>query len=334
MNSIETQSLPTSPSLMKSLMAGFDAVSNQVYLILFSIGLDLFLWLGPRLRVNNLVQSFIQQMLNIQELQTPEMTETLKMSSEFWKFFFREFNLLSLLRTFPIGIPSLMVSQSSTIGSPLGLPVFYEIESFGVMVLISIGLLIAGITLGALYFLVIGQISINDKVNWAKILREFPWATIQTIILSLATLLMFVAFLIPLSCILTTFYLFNFSIEQLGMIIIMVFGLLLIWWLLPLAFTPFGIYLYHQTLWVSLRKSVKVARMTLPRTSLFFLAIIVLSVGMDYLWVIPSVDSWWMLVGIVGHAFVTASLIAATFIYFDNANRWSTYIMEQAKLLT
>jgi len=333
MNSTETQSLPTSPSLMKSLMAGFDAISNHVYLVLFSVSLDLFLWLGPRIRVNNLVQSFIQQMLTIPELQTPDMAETLKLSSEFWKIFFREFNLLSMLRTFPIGIPSLIVSQSSTKGSPLGLPVFYEIESFGTVIVVSIGLLFLGISLGAFYFLMIGQASVAGKVNWVKLLHELPWAIIQTFFLTMATLFLFVAFLIPLSCVLTTFYLFGFAVEQIGVIVVMIFGLLLIWWLLPLVFTPFSVYLYHQTLWVSLRKSIQVARMTLPRTSLFFLAVVVLSVGMDYLWTIPPVNSWWMLVGIVGHAFVAASLVAATFIYFDNANKWSAYMLEQAKLL-
>jgi hypothetical protein len=49
------------------------------------------------------------------------------------------------------------------------------------------------------------------------------------------------------------------------------------------------------------------------------------------LWNIPAVDSWWSIVGIIGHAFVTTSLLAASFIYYRDADRWLREIVQQTQ---
>ena len=196
MNSLETKAMPAPPSLMKSLMAGFDAISNQTYVILFAISLDIFLWLGPHLKVTQLVESFITQMQAMPELQSPDMAATMKLSSEFWTQVFKEFNLFSLLRTFPIGVPSLMISQPTTASNPFGLPLIYEISSWGVAFGLAFLLLSIGVVLGSLYFLTISQIAVYGEVTWKKLLREWPWATLQIILLTLAAFLLILAFLI------------------------------------------------------------------------------------------------------------------------------------------
>ena len=61
MESTNLKVIITPPSLMKSLMAGFDAVSNHVSLILFSVLLDLLLWFGPHVRIAKLFEPIFQQ---------------------------------------------------------------------------------------------------------------------------------------------------------------------------------------------------------------------------------------------------------------------------------
>jgi len=95
-----------------------------------------------------------------------------------------------------------------------------------------------------------------------------------------------------------------------------------LWLGFPLIFTPHGIFANHSNVLVALRNSIRVTRMTLPSTSLFFLAILMISEGLDILWRVPAENSWLMLVGVAGHAFITTGLLAATFVYYRDADRW------------
>jgi hypothetical protein len=62
--------------------------------------------------------------------------------------------------------------------------------------------------------------------------------------------------------------------------------------------------------------SLQMTRFSLPNSSLFVLTVLFISIGLNYLWRIPEPDSWMLLVGIFGHAFITTALLAASFIYY------------------
>jgi len=75
--------------------------------VLFSIGLDLFLWLDHDY-VCEVLKRFFRQTAVLPELQNPETIRALETTVE-------EINLFSVLRTFPVGIPSLIASRSTLI---------------------------------------------------------------------------------------------------------------------------------------------------------------------------------------------------------------------------
>jgi hypothetical protein len=50
---------------------------------------------------------------------------------------------------------------------------------------------------------------------------------------------------------------------------------------------------------------------------------------LDLLWGVPTEASWLLLLGILGHAFVTTGLLASSFVYYRDALRW---IREMVKL--
>jgi hypothetical protein len=64
-------------------------------------------------------------------------------------------------------------------------------------------------------------------------------------------------------------------------------------------------------------------RMTLPTTSLFFLSVLAISEGLNILWRVPPETSWLTLLGIGGHAFISSGLMAASFIFYRDADRYS-----------
>lgn len=64
-------------------------------------------------------------------------------------------------------------------------------------------------------------------------------------------------------------------------------------------------------------------RMTMPTTAFFLLSILLISEGLDILWRVPPEKSWLTLLGVGGHAFITSALLAASFIYYRDADLWT-----------
>jgi len=71
------------------------------------------------------------------------------------------------------------------------------------------------------------------------------------------------------------------------------------------------------------------ARFTLPTSSLFVISVVLLTISLNYLWSVPPDDSWMLLVGIAGHAFITTALLAASFVYYRDMNTWLQTVLEQ-----
>jgi hypothetical protein len=94
------------------------------------------------------------------------------------------------------------------------------------------------------------------------------------------------------------------------------------WLVVPLFFTPHGIFVRKQNAIISIMSSLRMSRFTLPTSSMFVLSVFLLSRGLGYLWKVPTSDSWLMLVGIAGHAFISTTLLAASFVYYRDMNDW------------
>jgi hypothetical protein len=113
--------------------------------------------------------------------------------------------------------------------------------------------------------------------------------------------------------------------------LLLVLGLLSMWLVVPIFFSPHGIFMRRQNAFSSIYTSLRMARFTMPTSSLFVLSVLLIAYGLNYLWNIPSSDSWMALVGIAGHAFVTTSLLAASFIYYRDMQAWLQTVFEKLK---
>jgi hypothetical protein len=133
--------------LIAVLRAGFDAVTNHLILVIFPIALDLLLWLGPRLRLTQLINSMVDQLIGVYQVQGLEMDEMLAAGQQLWEQLAGQFNLLGVLRTYPVGIPSLMVGQLP-LAAPLGMPLSWEIRSFEGVGLAWLAITLVGLGLG------------------------------------------------------------------------------------------------------------------------------------------------------------------------------------------
>lgn len=318
MNTADSQALPAPPSLIKALMAGFDAITNHLGLILFSVVLDLLLWFGPHWRIYDLVKGFVERAPQLAGGAEGDMGTVMRSSQQIWLELAEQFNFLSVLRSLPVGIPSLM-SARSPLEAPAIAPGIWEIPSWPALVGLWLVLTFLGLSLGTLYFGLVAQASVMGKVDLRQALLGWPRATLHVALLALVWLVVLLVITLPFSCLLTFMVFAGLGVGDIG---ILFYGVLLAWVFFPLIFSPHGIFVRQAGVLASVRDGVRLTRKTFALTGMFLIILFVLSEGLDVLWRVPPETSWMSLVGIVGHAFVTTGLLAASFVYYCDADRW------------
>lgn len=252
---------------------------------------------------------------------------------EVWAEIAEQFNMLVLLRSYPVGITSLVVAKLP-VTSPIGTLRSWEIGSLSGVFLAFVMISLLGIAIGTLYFQVVAQAAVIGDVSWQQALSEWPRAYLQIVFLAILWTVVFLVITIPGSLLLSLVILGGVSYAQCALLL---FAGVAFWLILPLVFSPHGIVLNQKSFFDSVKISVNLTRKTLPSTVLFVLAVFLLSKGLDILWLEPVKHAetiWFLLVGILGHAFITTGLLASSFVYYRDALRWIREMVEIRELKT
>lgn len=320
----ERPSLPP-PGLLTSLSSGFEAVANHIAIILLPVGLDLLLWLGPRLRIRAFMQPIIASWTQLAQdgLFTADQV---RQSQEVWEMVLTRFNLFTLVRTFPVGIPSLVTGISPT-NTPLGRGLDWQIGSMGELLLVYALVSLAGFVLGGVYLHSVASITLHSSQNPLPT-KSMAWSVMQACLVMLTWALLAFILLIPGLLVVTLLALISPLLAQ---FVILLALLLSVWMLIPIYFSAHGVFVYGQNAFASLRQSLKLTRFTLPASSLLLIIMFIISQGLAYLWRTPPETSWLLLVGIAGHAFVSTALAAGSFIYYRDTNAWLQVMLERLK---
>lgn len=330
MNRQKLEELPPPPGVMGPLRAGFDAVSSHVWLIFLPFLLDTFLWLGPRLSISRLSKPFFQTVFDRASttmMSPADLQRFTDYQSAFLEIMER-FNLLSLLgklQLFPIGISSLL-SQTMPVDTPVGSQGVVHISSFAGLFVLVVLLTVTGWVMGGLYFrsvsgIVLGEMDPEDRLSVSR-------AVVQALLLSFIWLIGLVMIIIPAMFVLTILTLLSPLLASGVVLVALLFSF---WLIVPLFFTPHGIFMRRQNAFYSIFTSLRMARFTLPTSGLFVLCVFLLSTGLNYLWSVPPDHSWMLFVGIAGHAFIRTALLAASFVYYRDMNVWLQSVFEQLK---
>lgn len=313
------------PKIIQALKAGFNTIANKPYLMILPIILDLFLWFGPSWHVDSFFQPIIQGISELPFADSSENAELYQNFQSIWTDIFVNLDLSRTLRTLPIGVPSLMVSKPPFL-NPLGKPLAFNVDSsLGVLGLWLIFLLI-GFFLASFYYDSISRQVVktyNEKDHGLKALIH---AYFQIILMPIFLLVILLIISIPLMLIISVIMLISPVASQFFMLLV---SFLLLWIVLPLFFTPHGIFLYKQNLISAMMTSISVVRTSMSQTTWFIVAAVMLIEGMNFLWSTPPVDNWFLMVGIFGHAFVTSAVIAASFYYFLDATAFTQSVMSK-----
>jgi len=324
------ETLPPPPGVISSLQAGFNIVSGRVVLILLPLLFDVLLWLGPRVSMGKLAGEMFSNWIDLfKQLGAPsQQISTLSASIPELVDGFTKINVLARIWTFPIGIPILMldVPDSLPVKTPLGDQVLIQLPSAIALLSLLVGLTLLGWVLGGFYFRLVAHASLGEAGTGISLIR----AWIQTAFLSVIWIVGYLVIVPPALLILFAVNMFNPVLAQ---IIVFVLLLFVFWLVVPLFFTPHGIFTRQQNAVVSIITSLRMSRFTLPTSGMFVMSVVLLYIGLNYLWSVPENDTWLMLIGIAGHAFIATMLLSASFVYFRDMNNWLQVLQERFQQL-
>jgi len=291
-------------------MHGFNVIAGNVIVIIFPAILDLFFWLGPRLKADTLFAPILEYLPQIQAQVPPAQA---KVFIQLFTEFSNGFNLFSVFRTFPLGVFSLMSTNLSTT-SPLGLRPGIDLPGSLVAFGLILCLTFCGWLAGSLYFRAVARAALGFEKTPGLFRAMF-----HSLLLSGIWLFLFFLANLPLLIFLGLLTLLDSLIRS---VIVFILLVPLSWVILAVFFSFHGIFASSQNAWVSVRNSFRLLRYGLPPLGWFAMLTIVISQGMNMLWQIPPANSWMAGIGIIGHAFISTSLLAASFIYYRDLNTW------------
>lgn len=307
-----------------SLVAGFERVAARPVLIIPLLVLDLLLWFGPHLSLAKLVPEGTAW-LAVPDASDPAIAGQLEMVGELLNILRERFNLVSALSSLPggmpfnllvavgslpAGLPSLMAGQLP-IRSPLGsAPVLYPQSPSQVLLLWAV-LTGVGLGLGVVYHRWLAREAAPEEF------LSSSW---------LAWVRMVVLFLIAYAGGLLTLTFVVLVASLLGLIhpmlstvfIIMGIGLLF-WAAIYLGFTTHGIIRYDFGVFRAMLESASVVRGNLLSTTGFlFVAFLLVWFSTTEIWSLPDERSWYNLLSILGHAFLSSTLIVASYAFYQS----------------
>jgi hypothetical protein len=326
---------PRQPNLIACMLEGFDTAANHIWLLLFPAAIDLLIWLGPHLYLRSLLTSFFNSLNSLLASIPSESlppgsggnpwgsAEMAKIAQDLQAAAIERLNVMFGLRTFPIGVPSVMASWLP-VSTPWGKAWGIDLPSFPVAFGAWLLVILVGVALGALFYQLVAQAALQKQLHLAEAIRLWPRQTLFLILFSIGCVMMIFLSSLPFSCIA------SLGLGGLGGLALFFYVGFLVIIFYPLAFIAHAIAADRDNIFTATLRSFRLTRLTLPMTSLFFISVLLISQGLDTLWRVPAEDSWLTLLAIGGHAFATTGLLAASFVYYRRASQWIVALLQPA----
>jgi len=303
----EQERMTTLPGVLATISAGFDLTARHLWLLLLPAILDIFYWLGPRLRFQTLIEQLLEML--------PVEAEVLDLASQLADIA-PQTNLFTTLTVQLIGVPALMAGLAPET-TPLTTQNF-EINNwsawFGLFIIFSVvGLLLTAMFYTLIAFAVSKQTPEMNQLTAGQWGKRFLSSWLRLIGLALIFLIIVMILYIPLIFVGTILFLIN---STLGSIALLVGPFLIAWVVIALSMAPYGIVLNGRPLLRAVVESVRLVQTHLPSVIYLLFTVLLIGALLDWLFFAVENGTWLTLVNIVGHAFVSTALVAAVFIFY------------------
>jgi hypothetical protein len=238
--------------------------------------------------------------------QSPEMIAQMEMLAE-------RANLFTSLHLPVVGVPSLIAGilpQSSPVNN-LIFPIDNPFLAFFFTLLFT-GI---GFVLTAVFLHVIAGIIRQEPFHLLTYLRRFVVSTGHFVGLAM----LFVIALLIIGMVMLPVLLIASAIHAtIAGIIIFLTLMFSMWVAIYLGFSIHDIYLNETPFWSAMFRSFLFVRYYLIPATGMFISIYTINYLMTILWQLAETGSWFTLISIFGHAFISTALIIATFIFFQD----------------
>lgn len=305
----EQEQKSTSPGVWSALAAGFDLTAKHPWLLLLPMLVDIFIWLGPRLRFQEIIEQLVAQL--------PPETEVLEISQQLIEI--GPFtNLFSVLSVPLIGVPALLAGLAPE-KIPLSAKIL-DISSGANWIVLLFVLSLFGLFLSAIYYVSISSV-VKKRLEGAKGETADHWVKqigiswLRLLGLALVSFLMAMLIYVPISIIGALLFLLS---PMLGTMALLVAPFIIIWVVIYLSFAPPGITLNNRSIIQAIKESVRLVQKNLPLVLFMLLLILVLGTLVDWLLVAAENGTWFTLFNILIHAFVNTGFVTAFFILYQD----------------
>ena len=299
----------TSPGVWSALAAGFDLTARHPWLLLLPILVDIFIWLGPRLRFQTIIEQLVTNLPA--EVEVMEITQQLIEIGPLT-------NLFTVISVPLIGVPALLAGLTPE-KTPLTAEIL-EISKGTEWLALLIFLSLVGLFLTTVYYVTVSSV-VGERLDSSENQTSNSWFTrigVSWIRLIGLALLFFLAALIvyvPISIVGAVFFLLN---PTLGTLAILVAPFIIIWIVIYLSFAPPGIALNNRSLLQAVKESILLVQTNLPVVLLMLLLMLLLGAIVDWLLILAENGTWFTLFNILIHAFVNTGFVTAFFILYQD----------------
>jgi hypothetical protein len=288
------------------MATAFDRLAARPHLILPALALDLFLWFGPHLNLAAVFNAFAASLV-APAGGPPELAEQVALAKDLLIDFGSRFNLFSALSSFPIGVPSLMSATMPRV-SPLGEPRMIPLSDPFVILTAWVALTVLGLGLASVYHAALAKAASPASPvarSWGVWWNVLAMAAVTYVGMGIIIL---VSLLAASAVTLITPFL-GTGVAFLGFT-------LLFWLAVYLIFTPHGLVRYRMGLIPSMRESVRIVRRDFFTVVGLLATLAILSWATGLVWELPSAGSWFSVLAVLGHAFVSAMLLVASYVFY------------------
>ena len=310
------KSTKTSPGIIGIFKQAYSTLSRHAYLIMFPLILDLFLLLGPKFNVISVAEKVFGK-ITIPEL-AKNLQEQITVAYEVLLSSIENYNLSSLLRTAPLGIPSLF-SKRLFVEDIVPNGYVFHLSTIQQVGLCAVLFSFIGIVFTALYLSLIARA--NESPATGK-RNNFIFTVLNLIALSFTYIFIAFAILLPGIFIISLVTVFSLSM---GSVFFIILRIVLISLLIPFIFAPCAVVTQKINFVPALKHSLVTIKPIYRETTLFIFVALIINMLTSLLWNLPKDGSWLLFVGALGHAIVSTLILVAFFHFYNEAVKYTNY---------
>jgi len=289
--------------IIDTISEGFRLVTRRAWLILVPVGLDLFLWLGPKLSIAPVVEKTLQLLSEAMRKLAASGAgqadlEFYDMLAQLMREGIGRVNLLGLLAWGSLGVSSVAGGQPIDANMAHVL----QVTTYWQLILWQIGLLGMGLLIACLFLCLLARQVRGSGEGLGSLVGDVAQSWVRLLVIFL-----------PLGMLVTGAVLGSFIFGPLSILL----GAGLLWLAIFLAFAPQAVTLSRLGPLQAIANSFRIVRANLWSVIGLLLLANLLNMGLGLIWQrLARSSDVGMLAAIVASAYVSTALTAAMFVFY------------------